>query len=454
MESTTPQTLANSQDVASPEHSTLPTLPSCQEYLFNYGRLERGRGISSKAALLEKITAKHVEFGGCKNSPLSATELDTIAVGVIELTPAPPKNKRHRSSVTHDQLKELVKNAPGDLVSGLIPEKSVNIIIGDSGLGKTPLLVQLALGVAAGIPFLGHDVRRAAVLYVDYENGSSGFDRLLDILADFLDLPKTPNTFRYLQQPNSPLEVSIEIRKLRSEFPELPILVIVDSMRGFDPTMESKNELAGNRITQLQSLTDELNASILFIHHIKKDGSGANNKPLPSLANSEFMDWSQRASGARSVINQSNVRFGIDKHNEGEAELIIKGHYKLRGPFGPIQIARMYDDEGEAVGYRHLIGVNLLPSEQRSVVAKLPDEFTFTQAVDASGKGPKTVAEWLRGWRGAGVVEKRGKAKSKHSRYVKLQPTSAVSALKSKSKPKAKTTTFAAPALEDALGPM
>jgi len=264
---------ASAPSINSP--SSLPTLPSCQEYLFNHGRLERTRSISTKAALLEKITAKHAEFGGCKNSPLSAAELDTIAVGVIELTAGSPKDKRHRSSLTHDQLKELVKNAPGDLVAGLIPEKSVNIIIGDSGLGKTPLLVQLALCAAAGIPFLGHDARRAAVLYVDYENGSSGFDTLLDTLGAFLGLPKTPDTFRYLQQPNSPSEVSNEVRKLRAGFPELPILVIVDSMRGYDSKMESKNEFAGDRITELQSFTDELNASILFIHHIKKDGSGA-----------------------------------------------------------------------------------------------------------------------------------------------------------------------------------
>src|SRR6266566_3010849 len=70
--------------------------------------------------------------------------------------------------------------------------------------------------------------------------------------------------------------------------------------------------------------------------------------------------------------------------------------------------------EGEAVGYRHLVGVDLLPADQRNVVAKLPDEFKFTDVLKASGKGPKTVAEWLRGWKGAGVVEKHGQAKSKN----------------------------------------
>jgi hypothetical protein len=116
------------------------------------------------------------------------------------------------------------------------------------------------------------------------------------------------------------------------------------------------------------------------------------------------------------------VRFGIDSHKVGDAELVVKGHYKLRGPFGPIQIARVYDDEGDPIGYRKLTGVGLLPSEQRDVFAELPDEFKFSQAVKASSKGPKTVAEWLRGWQSAGVVKKFGEEKSKKARYVKAKP--------------------------------
>jgi AAA domain len=397
--------------------SQLPTLPSCREYLFNHGRMSRGT--LTVQELTKNLADKHAQFGGCKNSPLSPSDVETIAVGVIALTPA-SKPKR-RSSLTHAQLKELVKNAPGDLVAGLIPERSVNILVGDSGLGKTPLLGQLAITVAAGISFLGYETRRAVVLYVDYENGSMPFDSMLDTLVEFLALTGTPDTFRYLHQPNSVNEVVSEIRAARTEFPELPILVIVDSMRGFDPKMESKNDLAGDRITQLQSLAEELNMSMILIHHIKKDnnGGGSFTNPLPSLADSEIMDWLQRASGARAVVNQTNVRFGIDKHQVGSAELMIKGHYKLRGPFGPIQLARKYSD-GVPFGYERLTGVNLLSAEQRGVFAKLPDEFRFSDVEEKSGKGSKTVVAWLLAWGAAGVVEKRGTPKSKNVRYLKL----------------------------------
>jgi RecA-family ATPase len=40
------------------------------------------------------------------------------------------------------------------LVDGLIRPKSINLLVGDSGLGKTPLGIQLGASVASGLPFL------------------------------------------------------------------------------------------------------------------------------------------------------------------------------------------------------------------------------------------------------------------------------------------------------------
>jgi hypothetical protein len=141
-------------------------------------------------------------------------------------------------SLTHAQLKAKVADAPGDLVEGLIPEHSVNISVGDSGLGKTPLFAQLGLCVAAGIPFLGHPCRKGRVLYVDYKNGLAPFDRLLDTIVGHLGLEKTPDDFHHLHQPASIKEVYAEINAFG------PDLVIIDAMRGFDPEMEETNSFA------------------------------------------------------------------------------------------------------------------------------------------------------------------------------------------------------------------
>ena len=73
---------------------------------------------------------------------------------------------------TPPELMKLSQQMPASyLVEGLIPTRSVDIVVGDSGIGKTPLMYQLAMCVAAGITFLGHKVQQGRVLYLDYENG-------------------------------------------------------------------------------------------------------------------------------------------------------------------------------------------------------------------------------------------------------------------------------------------
>ena len=75
-----------------------------------------------------------------------------------------------------------------DVVQGLITQKTVNIGLGDSGLGKTPFFLQTGLCVAFGLPFLNQKVLRGRVLIADYENYGDT-DQTLDALAGFLKIP-------------------------------------------------------------------------------------------------------------------------------------------------------------------------------------------------------------------------------------------------------------------------
>src|ERR1035438_3247149 len=50
-----------------------------------------------------------------------------------------------------------------DLVAGLIPSHSVSVLVGDSGLGKSPLAFQLAMSVVFGTPFVGIPTRPGRV---------------------------------------------------------------------------------------------------------------------------------------------------------------------------------------------------------------------------------------------------------------------------------------------------
>lgn len=48
------------------------------------------------------------------------------------------------------------------IIEDMLPAKSIAIVAGDSAIGKSPLICQLALCVAGGIPFLGKKTDQAA----------------------------------------------------------------------------------------------------------------------------------------------------------------------------------------------------------------------------------------------------------------------------------------------------
>src|SRR5688500_3938916 len=50
------------------------------------------------------------------------------------------------------------------LIDSLFGERTTNLIVGNSGLGKTPLVLSMGLSVAGNIPWLGRPVRQGRVL--------------------------------------------------------------------------------------------------------------------------------------------------------------------------------------------------------------------------------------------------------------------------------------------------
>jgi hypothetical protein len=364
-------------------------------------------------------TTSAVETGAEETATAIPADV-VLATGVQPDVPSSQKQQGSEAlpanpgkSITHSGLKALVRNAPGDIVAGMIPKGSVNIAVGDSGLGKTPLLVQLGICVAAGKPFLNQAVRQGRVLWVDFENGLSGLDSLLDTLAGHLSLEAIPEDFRILSQPISIRHVLDEIRAWR------PSLVIIDSLRGYDPLAEQKNSSAGEMLANCQKICSETGAAILFIHHIRKQDA---EYPRSLISSDSALTWLSEASGARALVNQTAVRIGIDKALTAPAELILRGHYKLCGEIGPWQIARKYDETGEPTGYYRLSGVLLLQPDQRETFRLLPPEFTFGEAERRYGrKGGKPTAQFLKRCQAAGLLVKSGSRKQ--TRYRKMEPS-------------------------------
>jgi RecA-family ATPase len=133
------------------------------------------------------------------------------------------------------------------LVEGLLRMRSVNLLVGDSGLGKTPLAIQIGICIAAGIPLFGHRVQQGRVLYCDAESGRAEFCETLQVISRFLGLQDAPPDF-HVWSPNWEIERSeqkswwspgMRLKEIVDEVS--PIFVVADAFRTFWPTAEVKN---------------------------------------------------------------------------------------------------------------------------------------------------------------------------------------------------------------------
>ncbi|MBI3695335.1 MAG: AAA family ATPase [Acidobacteria bacterium] len=261
------------------------------------------------------------------------------------------------------------------LINDLIPQQSVGIVVGDSGLGKSPLLYQAAMCIAAGLPFLDHAVRQTSVLYLDFENGLGEVDEIMSGLARPLGLVDAPDDLLLWNvndcspkwgQPGHGLEELIsDIR---------PGLAILDPLNACYQDIEEKNSQA-----------------VRILQRFRKY-------------------WFLQTRGPRALINACDLRLGVDKPGSSavnaEVALVLRGFRRVRGEIPTTYLARV-DDDGDPLGYRRITGAGLLFNpDQQAVFAKLPDCFRFKNAQLAYGKGAQATTDFLNKCINVGILRR------------------------------------------------
>jgi hypothetical protein len=285
------------------------------------------------------------------------------------------------------------------VVEGLISRHSLNLAAGDSGLRKSPLFYQLGLSVASGLPWLGIPTVKGTVIYIDLENGERQSQRIRNNLVGFLGLKECPGNF-LTHYGGHGLHIERLVNEVR------PSLVIVDTLRAYRPDFEQDNTQAGKLLREFRLVAHDCGTAFQFIHHVKKPGEHG----VPALEDTPSPQWLNQACGARALVNQTDFRLGIDcavgasrrvlgtKHPRiaEETAIVLRGHVRVRGEFGPIFLARCFDEEGQPIGYRKLSGVELLcNADQERAYATLKDSFTFKEAKLAYERQDQATSDFL-----------------------------------------------------------
>jgi len=342
-----------------------------------------------------------------------------------QIAPASPSSplselKRKWAIYTPGELKQRCSELDSGsfLIGGLIPQRTISVVAGDSGIGKSPLLYQAAICVAAGVPFLGRNVSQGPVLYLDFENGLGDVDELVGRLSRHLGLPQAPeNLLTWNYNNASP-------RWAASQLPEMirdvrPAWVLIDSLSGFAPECEEKASNVTHVFQSFRKSISECGTAITVVHHLKKPSVKPQEAPPPLEENPR--QWFLQVRGSGNLINACDIRIGVAtsvkaKHFEDlngrshDVALVLGGYGRIRGKIATTFVARALDEDDEPLGYDELAGVSLLfNQEQEDAYPRLPAVFKFKDAQRAYGKGAQATTDFLKKCIGVGIMRKDGR---------------------------------------------
>ena len=306
------------------------------------------------------------------------------------------KLKKQFGMYSGREIETIARQLPADnhLVEGLIPPCSVNLLVGDSGIGKSPMAYQVGLAIAAGVPFLGLPVKPGKVVFADYENHLRDVHRIVSQQRKHLGLATIPSSFLFWPLSRTPeLEDMEKIVKMLA-----PELVVIDSLRAFRPEMETDSVAAVHQIRKLRAIAASRGTAFLLVHHVRKHqllGTG--------LEDGHALDWLRRAAGVRALVNQTDVRLALARRapakvrTEGAADLVLSGHFRTRGDVGPFLIRRVWDSDGEPAGYERFEPnpAMIENEEQERAFHQLAEEFTFREALQTLRKADESVNWFL-----------------------------------------------------------
>jgi len=172
----------------------------------------------------------------------------------------------------------LLQPSPRWIVHGVVPERSLGVVFGASGSGKTFLVLDLAATVSRkGLRWFGRRVRCGSVIYVAGEGHLKlrleAYLRHHDIPADDLHrLRVVTSSVNLLAPASGDLDTLIvEIKQAAAELGGV-VLVVLDTlnamMTGGD---ENSSADMGAMIAAARRIMDAVGCSVLFVHHSGKD---------------------------------------------------------------------------------------------------------------------------------------------------------------------------------------
>ncbi len=198
------------------------------------------------------------------------------------------------------------------LVMQLIKDQGHNLILGQWGAAKSWALLDLAVALSAGQPWLGRATRQTNVLIVDEDNILQLHQQRLPLLAAGRGLdPSTLPIFLLVQEGVNVLE-GRWVSHLIATVKERSIgVVIIEMLRRIYRGEENSSDVIEGVYGQLKRIRRETGATTVLSHHPDKQGRGSRGSGDIETAADTILQLS--AVPNRYLVKQTKNRWAAEK---------------------------------------------------------------------------------------------------------------------------------------------
>lgn len=300
------------------------------------GRLRKALPMDEGLAVLSAVNAVQC------SPPLGKHEVEDIAISIWRYG-GPESVTVPFCATSYGDLVNGDVPAIDWLVDGILPAGGQGILGGDAGVGKTWLLLSMALSVAAGMPWLDtYSTKQGRVLFIDEEGSEALLRRRLHRLRLGLgldaDLP-----LDFLIGAGVNLSDPSSIDRLRPLLADTqPILVFIDSLIRVHRANENDAAMMAGVMSELKALGREFGCAFILTHHARKISAISNaasqmlrgTTDLRAFVDSHLFTRRKKAGGI--VIQHEKSRFAEPVH-AFEVELTDDGDATVLRYLGEVE---------------------------------------------------------------------------------------------------------------------
>ncbi len=212
---------------------------------------------------------------------------------------------------------------PPALVENWLDRHGMSVVYGESNTGKSFFVLDLALHIALGREWRGHQVERGAVVYVAAESGGSMKKRVV-AFREHHHTGKQPIPFALVPCPVNLLDEKADTEALvdlmqsaAQRLGAAPALVVIDTLaRALAGGDENSGRDMGGLIRNLDAIRDATRAHVLVVHHTGKDKArgarGHSSLRAATDTEIEIANWAARCTKQRDMEGGRELPFQLD----------------------------------------------------------------------------------------------------------------------------------------------